>query len=169
MANRTRSKRLFREDRGESLVEFAIAVSVLLMALFGIMDFARCMYTYHFVSYAAQQGARYAMVRGADWTTACASASSYDCSISSSNESPVETYVQDLATPGITGSSITVTPSWPAENVDGSATPCTSPNSANSKGCLVKVVVSYPFKFILPFLPKGSMTMTATSEQIIAY
>jgi Flp pilus assembly protein TadG len=70
-------RRFAREEHGDSLVEFSIAISVLLMVVFGVIDCSRALYTYHFVSYAAAEGARYAMVRGGDWPSSCASATSY--------------------------------------------------------------------------------------------
>lgn len=168
MANHTGSNRIMRDDRGETLVEFAIAGVLLFMGLFGLTDFARAMYTYHFVSYAAQEATRYAVVRGNDWgsTDTCTSTTSTACIASSAN---ITSFVQGLATPGIQGSSIVVTPSWLQQNVDGSATGCSTSATENSKGCLVKVKVSYPFHFLLmAFLPQ-SLNMAATSEQVIAY
>jgi hypothetical protein len=35
-------------------------------------------------------------------------------------------------------------------------------------GCAMQVQVTYNFKFILPFLPKGMYTMDSTSEMIIS-
>jgi len=167
MANRLRWKNIVRDNRGATLVEFAISAAVLLMLFFGIMDFARALYAYHFVSYAAQEGTRYAMVRGNDWPNACSSASSYGCAIGSSNEGLIQTYVQGLAPMGISSSSITVAPSWPGTNVDSSPAGC---GTANSQGCLVKVKVSYVFYFFTPsYLTNSSLTMTATSEKVITY
>jgi len=166
MLKRAQKTGIFHEDRGESLIEFAFTASVLLAGLFGIMDFSRALYTYHFVSYAAQEGTRYASVRGADWSSSCSSYGSYDCIASSAD---ITSYVQGLAMPGIESTSITVTPSWPQENADETSTGCNTTETENSKGCLVKVVVSYPFHFFLPYLPKSSLTMQATSEGVIAY
>ncbi|MBV8632389.1 MAG: pilus assembly protein [Silvibacterium sp.] len=158
-------RRIFQEDAGDAKLEFAMSAMTLLMAIFGAMDFARAGYVFHFVSYAAQQGTRYAMVRGASWGTSCASASSNGCTASSSN---VQSYVQGLAGPLITSSSITVTTTWPGTNVGGSTAGCSTTNTA---GCLVKVKVSYPFSFpmSLSFLPSITKTFTGTSEAVIQW
>jgi len=39
-----------------------------------------------------------------------------------------------------------------------------------SPGCLVQVVVSYPYQFMFPFLPKGATTWTvsSTAEMVIS-
>ena len=59
---------------------------VLFASLFGIMDCARALYCYHFVSYAARQGTRYAMVRGSTWSSnPCANTTSFDCDATASN------------------------------------------------------------------------------------
>ena len=159
-------KRFAADERGDSLVEFGISISVLLMSVFGVIDCARAIYTYHFVSYAAQEGARYAMVRGEDWSSSCASATSYGCIASASN---VSTYVQSLTPLGITASKVTVTTTWPQTTATGSSTGCNTAATQNAKGCLVKVNVSYSFKFMLPYLPTGSLAMASTSDEVIAY
>ena len=57
-------------ERGSALVEFAIASTVALTLIFGIVDFGRGLYTYHLVSNAARAGSRYAIVRGSACTVA---------------------------------------------------------------------------------------------------
>jgi Flp pilus assembly protein TadG len=157
---------LIGEERGATLVEFGIASCVLLAVIFGVMDFARALYAYHFVAYAAQEGARYAMVRGGDWSNACASATAYDCEASSAN---ITTYVKSLAPMGVSSSGMTVTPSWPQTNANGVSTGCNTASTQNNKGCMVKVKVVYAFHFVMPFLPTPAVNMAATSEQVIAY
>jgi len=44
---------------------------------------------------------------------------------------------------------------------------CTGANGLmNSAGCLVDVEVSYPFEFMLPFLPKSASTWTVSSTSL---
>jgi Flp pilus assembly protein TadG len=159
-------RRFAQGERGDSLVEFSISISVLLMVVFGVIDCSRALYSYHFVSYAAQQGARYAMVRGGDWPSTCSSATSYACQASTAN---IRSYVQSQAPLGITASSITVTPTWPQQTVNGSGTGCNTTATQADQGCLVKVQVSYTFRFMLPYLPTAGLGMTASSEQVVAY
>jgi Flp pilus assembly protein TadG len=155
-------RNIVREDAGAAKIEFVLSAMVLMMVIFGAMDLARAGCVFHFVSYAAQQGTRYAMVRGASWGTSCASATSLGCTASSSN---VQSYVQGLAAPGVTSSNISVTTTWPGTTISGSTTGCTS--NTNAAGCLVKVKVSYSFNFIMSFLPRSAMTFTGTSETVI--
>jgi Flp pilus assembly protein TadG len=140
-------------------------LSLLLTFLFGIMDFSRFLYTYHFVSEVAREGSRYAMVRGSTYGSAvCASTSTFACNATAAN---VTSYVQGLTPPGITSSSLTVTATWPGAAPTGAATACSTTNGNNSPGCLVQVVVSYPYKFMLPFLPKSSSTWTVSSTSVM--
>ena len=62
-----RLKRLAGDEEAAELVEFAISAWILFMLLFGIIEFCILIYSESVVAYAAQQGARYWMVRGADW------------------------------------------------------------------------------------------------------
>jgi Flp pilus assembly protein TadG len=170
-------RRFAREEGGSQLAEFGVVVCLLFMLLIGIIDCSLAFYAHHFVSWAAEEGTRYAAVRGADWTSACSTSAppgftlSYDCSVSASD---IQNYVQSLAPPGIAAASITVKTTssfvWPGTTPDCSTGPCTlcSTNS-NAQGCFVRVQVSYPFTFTLPLLPQDSMTLTATSEKVIQY
>jgi len=52
--------------RGQSLVELALALPVILLILFGIIEFGRAFLIYSEVSNAAREGARLGMVRPED-------------------------------------------------------------------------------------------------------
>ncbi len=163
--------RLARGEGGAELVEFAMSSLILMMLLFGVFEVAYSMYAYHFTTYAAQQGARFAMVRGHTWSkntpTDCATsfpgfAMPYDCTAQSSD---IQNYVKSLATGGIDPGSITVnTDHWPGTTVNGTTTGCAA--YANNPSCLVKVTVGYSFNFI-PFLGMSALSMSATSEKTI--
>ncbi|HLI03888.1 MAG TPA: TadE/TadG family type IV pilus assembly protein [Terracidiphilus sp.] len=160
--------RLSRREHGSALVEFAMSALILMGILVGVTEFAVAMYAYHFLSSAAQQGTRFAMVRGSTWseyeTDNCSTSAPpnftmpYDCTASSTD---IQNYVQSLATPGISPGSVTVSATWPGLTPDG-----TSCATANSQGCLVKVKVSYSFQF-LPFQNLSAMSLSATSEGVI--
>jgi Flp pilus assembly protein TadG len=162
------------DERGSTLVEYAIVLIVFLSFVMGIMDFSRYLYTYHFVAEVAREGTRYASVRGSTFAAhgECSSTSTpYACYALTSD---VQTYVRGL-TPGlITSSSVSVTTTWPGSLSGASGACTTTANSTtgvdDNPGCLVKVVVSYPFHFMLPFLPKSATTWTlaSTSSMIIA-
>jgi Flp pilus assembly protein TadG len=167
--------RLAREERGSTLVEFAMTALLLIVILSGLLQWMMAMYAYHFASYAAQEGTRFAAVRGNTWskskTTNCGTSAPpsftmpYECTASATD---IQNYVQSLAPGGISASNVTIDTTssyvWPGETPDNTTTGCTT--NANSQGCLVKVTVSYSFSF-LPFLPKHALSISATSETAI--
>src|SRR5437870_2687181 len=55
-------------ERGEALVEFALALTVFLMTVFGTMELGIGIFRYNMLSDLAQEGARWAAVRGARTT-----------------------------------------------------------------------------------------------------
>lgn len=156
-----------RGDRGETLVEFAVSAVITLSLLFGIMDISRAAYTYHFISYAAQQGARFAEVHGSAWSGACSSTNAnypdqLGCTASNTD---IQKYVQSLSPPGVTNASVSVNAAWSNKDINGSTTVCgTTPKYP---GCLVTVTVSYQFNYMVPFLPTSAQTMSSTAEAVI--
>lgn len=159
--------RLASEEVGAELVEFAMSALILMAFIVIVIGFSMFMYTYHFVSSAAEEGVRYAAVRGYTWskttTTNCSSTVIYDCTATAAN---IQTYVQSLATGGINASNVTIneTTLWPGETPDGVA--C---SPAYSQGCLVKVTVSYTFNFskFFPLAKIGNLSISATSAGAI--
>jgi Flp pilus assembly protein TadG len=57
--------------RGQSLVEFAIALPIFLVLTIGLFDFGRVVWTNNVLANATREGARYAIVRGGSPTTRC--------------------------------------------------------------------------------------------------
>ena len=70
----------------------------LLTLFFGIVEFSMAMYTSGFLAYGAQEGTRYSMVHGSDWTTACSSTTIYDCKAATTD---VQNYILSLPHPGV--------------------------------------------------------------------
>lgn len=158
-----------REDGGNQLVEFSLSLALLLTLMFGVLDCSRAMFSYHFATYAAQEGARYAIVRGSHWKTNCATSAppnftlTYGCVAA---QSDVQNYVKSLALPGINQSNMTVTAAWPGTTPDCSSG-CTACSTTNKQGCMVKVRVAYQFGFMMPFLPKNAISFSGTSVKAI--
>jgi len=138
-------------ERGVNLVEYAVVLTLLLALLFGVIDFGRALYAYHFVSNAAREGTRYAMVRGSTCTSPGCPAGSSD----------IANYLDNVPA-GIDPTQLSVTTTW---NPNDSAS-CTG--VPNAPGCVVEVQVSYNFNFMLPFLPKSTVVMQSSSEMIIS-
>jgi Flp pilus assembly protein TadG len=140
-------------QRGTTLLESAVMISVLLLMMFGVVGFGTALYTYHFVSNTAREATRWASVRGHSCVGGC-EASSTD----------VNTYVQNLSTGiGLDPTKVTTTTTWVAPPNDLAI--CAS--QPNSPGCVVKVQVQYSFQFLFPLLPSG-FTMQSTSQMVIS-
>lgn len=54
------AKRFDSSERGASMVEFAIALTVFLTSMFGVMEFGRALWAHNALTDAARRGARYA-------------------------------------------------------------------------------------------------------------
>jgi Flp pilus assembly protein TadG len=52
--------------RGQTLVEFSLVLTLLLMVLFGIIEFGRALYAYNALANAAREGARYGIIHPTD-------------------------------------------------------------------------------------------------------
>lgn len=53
-------------NHGQTLVEFALVVPILLLVVFGIMEFGRVFYTYSALTNGAQEAARYGIIHPTD-------------------------------------------------------------------------------------------------------
>ena len=160
-ARRTTGRRRSRDTataRGSTLTEFAFILPLLATIIFGLIDFGRALYAYHFVSDAAREASRWASVRGRQ----CASG----LSGRPASQEDVQEYVTSIVPPGINSSpqALSVTAAWVAP--PGNAGTCQA--FPKNPGCAVQVQVTYNFKFILPFLPKSTFPMKSTSEMIIS-
>jgi Flp pilus assembly protein TadG len=63
-----KKKRIFRGESGQSMVELAVALPLLLLVVFGIIDFGWLFYNKMGVENASREGARYAIVNSASGT-----------------------------------------------------------------------------------------------------
>jgi Flp pilus assembly protein TadG len=136
----------WRDDRGAQLVEFALASTIFFMTIFGVLGFGLAVWQYNMVADLAQEGARWAAVRG----------SSTPAPATGGPLGTVSTYVLSRA-PGMTAVDLNVTTTWP----DGG-------NPANAAGKKVQVVVTKTFNPITPFIPPGTLTLTSTAQMVIA-
>ena len=158
-------RRLLREEAGDTLIESGLSIAVMLLVIFGVMDFSRALYGYHFASSAARDATRYVMVRGSSWgSTACGSTFASSCAAGSSD---IATYVKAIAPAGVSASNLTVNTTWTGQTAKGVA--CTTTGSLNDPGCVVSVQVIYAFNFVLPLLPKGTLQLGSTSKTVIAH
>jgi Flp pilus assembly protein TadG len=157
-------KVLWSDDSGSEVVEFAISVCVWLACIFAIMYGSFALYASHFVANAAEEGARYAIVRGSGWNGAsCSTSSNLDCTATSSD---ISNYISSSLPPGLSSSNLTVLSSWPGTTSTGAT--CDTQSGSNSQSCIVKVQVKYSFSFPLPFLTRNTIPLASSAEMTIA-
>ncbi len=149
--------------------------------MFGIMDFSRAVYSYHFISEAAREATRYAAVRGSTFGTACSNPQpvAYKCEAAAGD---VKALVQSLVPAGMhvtstnascgtpSAGQLNVCTSWPGTAPTGATGACpATPAGGENPGCLVKVQLQYTYGFTLPFVSRdaSNITMTSTSETVI--
>lgn len=137
-------------------MEMALSMIILLTLLFGLIELCLALYAYHYVSDAAREGSRYAIVHG----STC-SVSGNSCTVTSGQ---IQTYVQNLGYPGINPSNMTVTTTWGSYPAGGT---CYAPG-CNGPGDLVTVMAQYSFNLSIPFLKATALNLTSTSAMVIS-
>jgi Flp pilus assembly protein TadG len=159
-----RRQQLEDSECGSAVLETALSMIVLLTFLFGIMESCLMLYTYHFISEAAREGTRYAVVRGSTAGPACTAPGQATCQAQGGNDTgDIATYVKGLSFPGIDPSHMTVNSAW---SVYTGGTTCGTP--CNSPGNLVTVTVIYNFPLTIPFVPARTFALSSTSAMVIS-
>jgi len=105
-----RIRRFCKEDRGTQLVEFAIAMPVLLLLLGGLAEFGRFYYTYTTLTNAVRGGARHASKweKDSSWTVPETQRMVVYGDFSNTSNGPI--------LPGLTTSHVQVIPNGPSVN-----------------------------------------------------
>jgi Flp pilus assembly protein TadG len=148
-------------DQGQSLYEFAWIIGILFMLLLGIIGLGLAGYTYHYVSEAAREGTRYAIVRGAS----CAGMP--DCNASANQ---ISTYVKGLGYGGINPTNMTVTTTWwsPSVIAPSPVWSICGAGTCNAPGNMVEVNVTYAYPLDIPFWGNKTINLSSTSQMVIS-
>jgi hypothetical protein len=120
--------------------------------VFAIIDFGRYVYYVQILNNAAREGARFAIVHGAN---------SFQPSGPAPDDAAVSSTVQNYAVGVIGGgATLTVHSSWvdPLRPLD---------PPSNSRGHVVKVSVTYAFNSLIPIVPIPPITITGESSLVI--
>jgi Flp pilus assembly protein TadG len=129
-----------KDDQGVSVLEFGLVVLVFYAFVFGVMDFGRALYSYHFVSHAAREATRYAIVHGAQ-------------SSDPATANDIAQYVKNITPNGIDPNAITVSATWSPDNTPGSN---------------VRIQVQDNFHFVMPLLLTTHMNLSSASQMVIS-
>jgi Flp pilus assembly protein TadG len=150
---------------GAGILEMALSLTILIPFLFGIMEVCLGAYTYHYISEAAREATRYAIVRGSTFTTDCSGVTLATCIAQGGNNSgDIATYVQNLSFPGIDPNKMTVNSTW----LTSAGTACGTTDSCKPPGNFVQVTILYNFPLSVPFVPVATWTLTSTSQMVIS-
>ena len=172
-------------DEGASLVEVAISLAVYVTLLFAVIEFLLSMYAYNFVSDAAREATRFAVIRGAN---SCVPNPSFpNCNLGPPNVTsstdaslnPVLQYIDSLRYPGLSPDNLSADVTWwvAHQNASGHtdwATQCTGAldakgNACNAEGNAVRVVVTYNFPLRLPWINAHILKVSSTSQMAINF
>jgi TadE-like protein len=149
-------------EEGSAIMETAMSSIILLTFMFGVIETGFMLYSYHFISEAAREGTRYAIVRGSlAGPLPCSAPGPPTCIAQSAD---IQTYVTGLGFPGINPGNMTVTPVWSAF-AKGASCPAAGP--CNSPGNLITIQIQYAFPLNIPFIPAHTYTMSSTAAMII--
>jgi Flp pilus assembly protein TadG len=137
----TSSTKTVRGETGQTLVEFAISSTAFFMILFGTIQLGLAVWNYNMLSSLAQDGARWAAVRGSA------------CSCTEATMASVQDFVRGRVL-GMLPSAVIVTTTWP----DGD----------NRPGDTVRVQVDYTFSLFTAIVPIGSLPLHGIAQMEIA-
>src|SRR6476660_9524323 len=139
-----RSRR--NRSRAQALVEFALVAPMFFLLLFGIIEAGRFIFYYETLSNATREGARYAIVNGAN-TLGCPSGppapGSSACDTSGANVS-ARVRQSGIGLPN----AITVTPTWTPDN---------------GRGSTANVTAQMTYHVLVPLVPLPDITVKAES------
>lgn len=139
-----RNKLFFSNERGTTLVEFAIGVTVFLTSMFAVVEFGRALWTHNALADAARRGARYATLHSA---------------------ADIEQVKNVVVFGDPAGGSQPLVPNLSTTNVAVNYS-----NFALNKGTVTVSVTNYEFQFVLPLVSTGitmpGYSTTLTGESV---
>lgn len=142
-----RIKNCKENERGSTLVEFAIGVTVFVTAMFAVLEFGRALWVHNALADAARRGARYAVLN------------------SSGNTTQVKNVVV-YGDPGGSGQPM-------LNNLTTANVIVTYDNFGLNEGSVSVSIDKYQFQFVIPIvgttitMPKYTTTLTAESAGFI--
>ena len=134
-----RTKLFHSNERGSTMVEFAIAATVFLTAMFGVIEFGRAIWTHNALTDAARRGARYAALH---------------------SSGDVESVKNVVVYGNEMGGTKPMLPNLSVDNVE-----VTYSEFGVNRGTVSVRVTEYQFEFIVPIIGK-SITMPAYSTTL---
>ena len=163
-------------EDGQTMVEMALTCSILFAMIFGIVEISLALYTYNFVSEAAREATRYAVIRGSN---SCVISPTFpDCNLNPvttgnpavtyTTTSPLQTYLRGRQFPYSSG--LTVTAAWfsPSGAPSNTWTTACTISTCNAVGNAVQVTVTYAFPVGIPYVGAYTISVHSTSQMVIS-
>lgn len=139
-----------RRSAAQALAEFAMVAPLFFVLLLGIIEAGRFIFYYETLNNATREGARYAIVNGAN-TLGCPTGppapGSAGCDTTGED---VKTRVRQAAFGVMTG--ITVTPTWYPDN---------------GRGSTVTVAATFTYRTLAPLVPLPPITVSTESSLVV--
>jgi Flp pilus assembly protein TadG len=170
--------RLRQPHRGQALVEFALALPILILLLVGIFDLGRGVYAFNTVNNAAREGARLAIVDqncnaigqaaeqhaaslNVDWTYDVSLAPGAAC-YANAQDVHIQFLEADFGGDDSVGTSQDFNDSCDAGQPAG-------PTTGTRVGCIVEVTVNYQYNPATPIIGNliGTLTLEGKVQQVI--
>jgi Flp pilus assembly protein TadG len=142
-----------RASVGQALAEFALVAPWFFLVLFGIIEGGRFIFYYEILNNATREGARYAIVNGANsitCPTGPAAPGSTECD-------PAGADVVDAvrkAAIAMSPTAVSVSPVW-------------SDPANNGRGSTVTVTATYTYSTLVPIVPLPPISVTAESSLVV--
>lgn len=155
--------------RGQSLVEFALVLPVLLLFLLIVVDFGRLFFSYIEVKNAAREGANTAASTAAAYRNLTLTSGQYYTGVANAALGETNSQAQRGASPIVVSSPACFEPGPPPISIDCSLAPQVS-QSASGIGNQVTVAVTQPFTFFTPLINGffgGSLTLSASATAVV--
>ena len=132
-------------EDGQSLVELAFALPILMAFIFGLMQVCLLFYAWEMISECAREGSRYAIVHG----PTCETAGGVSCEATASQ---VSSYVSGIGYPNLGNGTMSVSTTFP---------------NGESLNQPAVVTVTYTFPYRIPGYTTKNLSMQSVSEMYI--
>lgn len=160
-----------RVEGGQALAEFALVAPLFFLLLFGVIEAGRFVSYSELLNGATREGARYAIVNGANSLT-CPTGPPFPGSPACDTDgSDVHDAVRRSAI-ALLPSALTVTAAWcynptldPYSCPDMDAD--SNPDGDNGRGATVTVAATYTYTSLIPIVPLPAITVRAESSLVV--
>ncbi len=163
-----------QRSRGQALVEFTLVTPMLFLLILGTIEAGRFIFFYEVMNNATREGARYAIVHGADSTCPSGPAPVGEFNNCDPSGDNVKTAVSDsaLELAGV-GDLFVHDPVWTNRSTPANPSPGDASSGSNARGEYVTVFLDFTYQPLIrevvdiSFLP--DLTISAESTRVINY